>query len=187
MNTKQAVALLSQDKSIRRRFIEQKSNAKRRKIEWRMTLNEWVAIWWESGHLFNRGKRGDEYQLCRFGDTGPYSADNCYVDTASNNVSAAHKGKPKSEKHAEFLRRMLNRVSPRKRVYVNTNYYPSITDAAKAHGIPYSTMAARINSKSPVFDSYVYAGDDWEELKAWIHFVENWKPDARMQAMLNHF
>lgn len=58
----------------KRAFDSQRSNAKARGIEWRLTFDEWLA-WWGSD-LANRGKGREKLQMQRFGDIGPYALDN---------------------------------------------------------------------------------------------------------------
>lgn len=67
-----------------RRFECQRKSAKVRGIEWRMTFKEWWTIWQESGHWHERG-RGKGYCMARYGDTGPYSADNVEIITIGQN------------------------------------------------------------------------------------------------------
>lgn len=59
------------------RFAENKSSSKRRYIEWNLTFDEWWKIWQDSGHWEERGRQG--YHLCRKGDIGNYSLNNCYI------------------------------------------------------------------------------------------------------------
>ncbi len=68
------------------RFQSQKSNAGKRGIEWRLTFQEWWSIWVDSGKWYRRGKMIGEYVLARFGDHGPYSVDNVYITTTSQNI-----------------------------------------------------------------------------------------------------
>lgn len=69
-----------------RAFTRQKNAARRRGIEWDMTLWQWWTIWQRSGHWEERG-RGQGYVMCRDGDTGPYSPENVFIDTARANSS----------------------------------------------------------------------------------------------------
>lgn len=65
-------------------YASQQQNAKRRGIEWNISLWEWWTIWQESGHWEERG-RGHGYMMCRHGDTGPYDAGNVFIQTGSHN------------------------------------------------------------------------------------------------------
>ncbi len=67
------------------RFMTQRSNAGKRGVEWRLTLWEWWNIWRESGKWDLRGKMIGQYVMARVGDQGPYSVDNVYITTSSEN------------------------------------------------------------------------------------------------------
>lgn len=67
------------------RFFDQRRNAKRRDIEWRLTLPQWWLLWQESGHWEARGRSG--YVMSRFGDSGPYSIENIQIITSQQNGS----------------------------------------------------------------------------------------------------
>ncbi len=67
------------------RFALQKKNAHQRGVEWNLTFKEWWAIWVDSGKWYRRGKMIGEYVMARFKDQGPYSVDNVYITTSSEN------------------------------------------------------------------------------------------------------
>lgn len=68
-----------------RAFACQKRNAAERGIEWILSLWQWWSIWQQSGHWSDRG-RGRGYQMCRKGDQGPYSVNNVYIATGTENI-----------------------------------------------------------------------------------------------------
>jgi hypothetical protein len=93
---------------MRRQFNQQKSNAKRRGIDWQLTFEEWRKIWADSGKLELRGRNSGQYCMSRPGDQGPYAVDNVRIvpvtvnhnemtyqhsDEAKLRISAFHKGK----------------------------------------------------------------------------------------------
>lgn len=63
----------------------QRQNAAARGIGWELNLWQWWTIWQESGHWNERG-RGRGYNMCRKLDQGPYSVENVYIATASDNI-----------------------------------------------------------------------------------------------------
>lgn len=67
------------------RYNSQKQKAKKRGIIWNLSFEEWSKLWQESGHYHEMGRTADEYQMCRYGDTGAYEIDNVYIDTCRNN------------------------------------------------------------------------------------------------------
>jgi len=66
-------------------FSSQKACAKRRCIEWELTLWEWWEIWRDSGKYLMRGQKKDKYVMARYADEGPYSKNNVYITTAAQN------------------------------------------------------------------------------------------------------
>lgn len=68
------------------KYTFQKKQANLRGIEWQLTFDEWYTFWQESGHWEERGQQPQQYCMCRYQDIGPYSLDNIYIDTTSNNA-----------------------------------------------------------------------------------------------------
>lgn len=91
------------------RYMEQKRNACRRGIEWRFTFPQWWDVWERSGKWSRRG-RGEGYCMGRYGDVGPYAADNVYICTIGQNFSDSH--------NVDHPRRKKSRRLP-----VRANYY----------------------------------------------------------------
>lgn len=77
-------------------FSKQKRNAKRRGIDWILSLDEWLSIWEGSGHIDSRGRGKGKYVMSRKGDKGPYSVSNVEIITYEKNVSDARRNKPKT-------------------------------------------------------------------------------------------
>jgi hypothetical protein len=93
-------------------FRVQRENARRRGIPFKLTFEQWLAIWLDSNYLDERGRGMDRYCMARFGDQGAYETGNVHVITNQENSadivatpesraakSRALKGKPKSETH----------------------------------------------------------------------------------------
>lgn len=68
-----------------------------RKIDFLLTYEEWYQIWFDSGHIDERGTRKGKYVMARFGDTGPYAVGNVKIITMSENIREAHTGKTITE------------------------------------------------------------------------------------------
>ena len=65
-----------------------KVRAKRSGIEWAFTFDGWWEMW--EPHWDNKsGHRRDGLVMCRHCDEGPYSAENCRIDTVYNNAVEA--------------------------------------------------------------------------------------------------
>lgn len=59
-----------------RDYRNQKMDAESRGVPFLLTFEEWLKIWVDSGHLYERGCRRGQYVMARFGDEGPYTAGN---------------------------------------------------------------------------------------------------------------
>ena len=79
--------LVQMDPSPVGAFVQQRQSAKNRGIIWELTLDAWWQIWQRSGHWTERGKGHNHYVMSRFGDTGPYCAENVFIQLAPMNNS----------------------------------------------------------------------------------------------------
>lgn len=69
------------------RYMSHKHSAiYNRKIEFKLTFEEWLDIWVNSGHWFNRGTKKDQYCMSRYNDEGPYAVGNVEIKTNSENL-----------------------------------------------------------------------------------------------------
>lgn len=66
-------------------YATQRQAAKVRGVEWKFTLEEWLAVWIESGHWALRGVGIGRYCMARRGDAGPYSKDNVFIQASTAN------------------------------------------------------------------------------------------------------
>lgn len=62
------------EKELRRKFDQQRYNAKARGVVWCLTYEQWRQ-WWGTD-VERRGTGHDQLQMQRVGDVGPYSLDN---------------------------------------------------------------------------------------------------------------
>ncbi len=74
-------------KTFQYRYTHARKAAIKRGIDWQFTLEEWKKVWVDSGHWEERGPLG--YQMCRYGDCGPYHKDNVYIAFHTQNKSDA--------------------------------------------------------------------------------------------------
>jgi hypothetical protein len=79
-----------------KRYLEQRAQARMRKIPFTLTLHEWWDIWETSGKWEQRGRRKDQYCMSRVNDCGGYEVDNVFIQHHSENVKDAQKGRIKS-------------------------------------------------------------------------------------------
>lgn len=76
-----------QFKIAKGRYMSHKHSAiYNRKIEFKLTFEEWIDIWLKSGHWLERGNKGYQYCMSRFNDTGAYELGNVEIKTNSKNI-----------------------------------------------------------------------------------------------------
>ena len=77
----------------RKMYINQKSHAKKRGIDFYLTYDEWITIWLESGKFAERGRGKGKYVMARLGDRGPYAVGNVKIILNEDNSSEGNLGK----------------------------------------------------------------------------------------------
>ena len=65
-------------------FINHKSGSKARGIEFKLTFSEWWELW--QPYFHNRGKRADQFCMCRYMDKGAYEIGNVLIKTQKENA-----------------------------------------------------------------------------------------------------
>lgn len=83
-----ATTLDPEIKRLKHLFYEQRYVAEyHRGIAWKLTFEQWLKIWTDSGHLDQRGRRKGQYVMARLGDKGPYAVGNVKIVTATENLT----------------------------------------------------------------------------------------------------
>lgn len=78
-------------KIAKRKYINHKHNCRGRvdrvgnPIEFRLTYNEWINIWLQSGYWNKRGPYKEQYVMLRFNDLGHYEVGNVEIKTGKEN------------------------------------------------------------------------------------------------------
>ena len=88
-------------------FMTHRRNAKKRNIDFALTYEEWLHIWQQSGKLEFRGRGQGKYVMCRYGDIGPYSVNNVYIETQEHNGFYANYGKKQKPQHTAKISNAL--------------------------------------------------------------------------------
>lgn len=142
-----------------------KVHASSRGIPFELTFEEWITWWKETGLYDKRGRKGDEYCMCRKGDTGSYSLENIYCDTNTNNViyrntlnrspNFSFKGRRHSKEaiqkiaQANIDRSALSEdiISERKRIYKEIDFSKrgALTKYAKSINVTHTSARRFIN------------------------------------------
>lgn len=92
----------------------------------------------------------DRLEMCRFSDSGPYSLDNIYCDTKSNNSKNAwynHQRDTLGENNSNYGNRGFSNVLS-KAVMTPNGLYGSIRDAAREYNITPQGMSKRLKNHS---------------------------------------
>jgi len=74
-------------------YLQQKSNASSRGIEFKLSFEKWLEIWTDSGKFELRGRGIGFYCMCRIGDKGAYEEGNVFIDLCTTNTYAGNIGK----------------------------------------------------------------------------------------------
>ncbi len=106
----------------REKFRNAKANAVRRGVGFKMSYEEWLGIWVESGHMHQRGIHSGQYVMARHGDKGPYEVGNVKIiphienikervfsEDAKARIAASRIGKPHlgPKKHSEQTKQRM--------------------------------------------------------------------------------
>jgi hypothetical protein len=83
-------------KTPRDDYATHKSHAKQRGVEFKMTFDEWLSVWTDSGHWNERGHRRGCYVMARYGDVGPYAVDNVKIILHEANSVEGRTGVPRT-------------------------------------------------------------------------------------------
>ena len=70
---------------VRARYLEHHDNARNRGIPFKLTFEQWCAIWEASGKWEQRGNRSEQYCMSRPGDRGAYELGNVVICTNRDN------------------------------------------------------------------------------------------------------
>lgn len=112
------------DQNDLKKYLEQKKAAKRRKIDFNLTFEEWYNWWQQTGHYNERGSKKGQYCMCRKNDIGAYEIGNIYCDLTSNNSRVAHKGKILTEETKQKMRKPkseAHRMKIKTRIFSETH------------------------------------------------------------------
>lgn len=77
------------DRSPKGKYGYHLHRAKVRGVPWEFTFETWWAMW--EPYFDRMGQQSHQLQMCRTGDIGPYSPDNCRIDTCANNTRESHR------------------------------------------------------------------------------------------------
>lgn len=93
------------------KYVDQRQSASYRGIPWEFTFETWWKMW--EPHWDKRGPGGKRLMMCRNGDEGPYSPENCRIDSGGNNTREYYRSK--------FTGVSWARREKKWRAYINVN------------------------------------------------------------------
>jgi hypothetical protein len=114
---------------LRHAFCHQSWEARNRGIRWELSFDQWLSVWEGSGNLENRGRGKDKYCMARHGDEGPYSVENVYITTNSQNLSDAWVNKRCKPPACKLKREQYDEIRRR------ASLGEKVIDLAKEYGL----------------------------------------------------
>ncbi len=118
-------------------------------VEFRISFEDWIKIWLDSGHWFDRGASTGKYVMSRHNDIGHYEVGNVSIKLHSENISEGHRGL-KATNHQKKQSSLANS----KKVSTPLGQFESRTTAAKHYNITPEGMGVRITSSN--FPDFYY-------------------------------
>jgi hypothetical protein len=96
-------------------FKSQRSSATKRGIRFLLSFDEWWKIWQASGKWEQRGRLAGQYVMARFGDSGPYAANNVRICTKGENYDEYISALSDEQRRAIGQRGLGNRLTDEQR------------------------------------------------------------------------
>jgi hypothetical protein len=90
-----------------KRYLQQRAQARMRKVPFIISLDEWIKLWADSGKWEQRGRRKDQYCMSRIGDVGGYELGNVFIQLQGDNVKDAQRGKTYTLEQCQAIRNRL--------------------------------------------------------------------------------
>ena len=89
----------SEIKIAKQKYDWAKGAAIKRNIEMKLSFEEWIKIWLDSGHWYERGCHKGQYVMSRFKDQGNYEIGNVEIKLHRENIQEYMT----SERHLDSL------------------------------------------------------------------------------------
>ena len=129
----------------KKKYHAHKSNTRNRvdkngnDILFKLTFDEWLQVWIDSGFWDKRGRTKDSYVMSRKNDLGHYELGNVFIQSVTNNHSETYHPPIKHSLKESYKAPMLNKkgsLHPRSiRIQTPLGIFDSIAEAARAHRI----------------------------------------------------
>ena len=144
MLTNDEMKLAKQQYRMQRNSCKNRIDRLNNPIEMRLTFEEWLDIWLQSGHWHERGCRKDQYCMSRYNDLGHYEIGNIEIKSVKDNIiektnstewQAGYKlGRKKMKADSEWKEnvKLGAQKTHSKSISCDSVIYPSQTSAATA-------------------------------------------------------
>ena len=106
-------------------YMQQRRSAEYRKIGWEISFADWWRIWQESGKWEQRGRGKTKYVMARLGDSGPYSENNVYITTQSQNCKDYYAVAENKARWRVLMNRPLKEFCDKGHPLSGDNVYPT--------------------------------------------------------------
>jgi hypothetical protein len=73
----------------KQQYHNHKARAKRKGIPFELTFDQWLKIWLDSGHYYEKGTKRGQYVMSRYKDQGGYTINNVHIQTVGDNTREA--------------------------------------------------------------------------------------------------
>jgi hypothetical protein len=127
-------------------FNYQKYGAKKRKIDFNLTFEQWYKWFLDQGVDRNipQKNKGSSWAMCRKNDQGPYELGNIYLATMSQNSSDAHT-------HSKIKYKVGDEHQNSKKIITPVGTFNSKAEACKHYNVTPPTMGQWLKNKSKEF------------------------------------
>lgn len=124
-------------------YCTQKMNARRRRISWNLSYEQWWDIWTASGQYDQRGRSPDGAVMARIDPREGYSRDNVQICTGSQAAQNYWQSacRPQALIHNRTIAQMHCKA-----VHTPMGDYPSAVQAAQAMNISKSALNYRLRN-----------------------------------------
>ena len=152
-------AKLNVPRDVWEAFRAQVNNSRRRNIPFLMTFTEWWTWWQEDDRWSRRGMGADAFVMSRYGDLGPYSLENVFCTTHTDNIinmgDASKQARDKKIQDSWDNGRVCHLSGKRenhpkaKAVMTPQGLFGNATLAAEAFGLTRQAAATRVRTGYP--------------------------------------
>jgi len=125
--TKEELKIAKRKYNWHKQYTKSRIDKLGNEIKFKLTFEEWITIWLDSGQWENRGVKSTQYCMCRYNDIGHYEVGNVFIQQTRDNI--------------------LQGNTNGKRMKSPAGIFHSLVECAKFYNRDPATIAARLKSK----------------------------------------